>query len=1110
MKNSRVSTLKKSLNSDFKRQRISLNYPGIFDREPFDIRNYQERLTPTKRKHRYECPVCGGHSLTINQKSGAYKCWSNECDSKDIREAIAPELFNSSNSSTYSRRKFKRKPKTPAPTPAPIPPGNIELAQLPYSPTPEPKINRGRLIEIKYPYSPTQWVLRKQNPDGFKLTLPYHTTSNGKCCCGKGDSQWQPYRWNEVLEYGVGKWVLGVEGEKDTDNSRIALQIVTFTFQGGSWGEDSLLSAANQIKDAGIAGIIYYPDNDDAGAKKAEKLALACAKANLPFIAIDPVRLWQECPYKGDISDWIDSGLSSVEKLNQEITTTVSLLPEPKDREVTREQWKAANTFRELLGLVPKLKERFSRKKQPWGFGIYEPNAAYSAYGNSERRTTTTPIHIYSNVDRVSTWVKSPFQYIFDSSGTGSGKSYDAGRLYPSVFGCEQIFYVSNDSRNPTTPTLQKDWAHLEGRHNGLIRDEKGYIRREKGKDKDGEQFVAHRNCGRIDTINAIKNANIQGAYSVNVACQNCAYLEACKSGAVFGYLNARAKAFDNPRIISHPQSLPTPNEDFDYTDSVIVWEEWGEIFKNSEAVQVTARDVDMLITTLATANSELLISLLPLLTKIKAILTKGEKAPTRYGWSWEHLKKLLEIPENIDLAALEVATAPDLSTLNPTKEHGVDIADLPAGIRKKFQKRDAEIAEKVNKTVLKQWILPLISVLTGDSIGYISADFNNLTITTPNNRLAEIAASAKKNIFLDATGETIELAQLLNVPYTQIFKCRQKEEKQENLEVIQVAGLGRMGINRGDDQQKRGKAVIAEIKEQCEERGEKSEVITFKKFDGKYQWFVDSRGSNDLEGIENIILDGIPTANLEALKAEFTCINIKTPETGTKTIKQPIELNNPLPDEVQPHFEYEVSIDDDFADFIRHRILQTINQAIGRNRSERYPDKQFKVYILGDYPLDIPVTLVQASEITPEAATKIERLQIAMKKAVEQLKSEGKKVTQKAVAELANVSQQRISQLREFLLVLLKGDLYTKTSKNNSPPKPPPDGEWVAQKYLPLLASEAPETILKEYPSLLDIYSPGDLLEIWQLVDSKTQIDLLSALFGCIPDIRKLIEQGS
>ncbi|MEM6399790.1 MAG: hypothetical protein AAF757_06090, partial [Cyanobacteria bacterium P01_D01_bin.116] len=1033
--------------------------------------------------------------------------------------AIAPELFNSANSSNYSRPRYKRKPKPPAPTPAPIPPGDIELALLPYSPTPPKALNQGRYTVCKYPYSPTQWVLRKQYPDGKKITLPYHTTTSGEIVCGKGDSPWQPYRINEILQFGVGKWVLGVEGEKDTDNSRKSLQLVTFTFQGGSWSEDSLVAAANQIKDAGVSGIIYYPDNDDAGAKKALKLASACAKAKLPFIAIDPVRLWSECPEKGDISDWIDSGFSCSELLNQEIEEARQLLPKPEDREEKREQWASANTFKELLGIIPKLKQQFTKKKQPWGFGKkvnpqstttpIPQNAAYSAYSTSSQ-PLATPIHIYEKVDRVSTWIESPFQYIFDSSGTGSGKSYDAGRLQPSDFGASQIFYVSNDSRNPTTPTLQKDWAHLEGRHNGLIRDNKGKIRRKKGKGNDGEQFVAHRNCGRVDTINALKNANIQGAYSVNIACANCAYLEACRSGAVFGYLNARAKTFDNSRIISHPQSLPTPSEDFDYSDSVIIWEEWGEIFKNSEEVKVTARDVDMLITRLATTNSELLISLLPLLTKIKAILTKGEKAPTRYGWSYEHLKELLKIPQNIDLAALEEATAPDITAINPTKEHGVDIADLPSCVRKKFQQRDGKTADTVDKTVLKQWILPLISVLSGEQVGYISADFNNLTITTPNNRLAEIAASTKKNIFLDATGREIELAQLLNIPYTQIFKCKQEKQKQQNLEVIQVAGLGRMGINRGDDQQKRGKAVISELIKQCSEKGESHELISFKKFNGKYQWFVDSRGSNDLEEIENIILDGIPTPNLEALKAEFSCIYGKTPENGTKTIKQPIKLNNPLPEEVQPRFEYEVSIDDDFADFIHHRILQTINQAIGRNRSERYPDKKFKVYILGDYPLDVQVTLVEASEITPEAATKLERLQMAMKKAVEQLKSEGKKITQSSVAELANVSQQRISQLREFLLVLIKGDLYTKTSKNNSPPKstpePPPDGEWVAKTYLPLIASEPSETMLESISVLFDGYSLPELVKIWEMTDGKTQIDLLSAMFGCIPDMTQVI----
>ena len=768
------------------------------------------------------------------------------------------------------------------------------------------------------------------------------------------------------------------------------------------------------------------------------------------------------------------------------------------EKTVTREKWKTAYTFKQLLDLAPKLKQRFTKKKQPWGFGE-QPE-------EKQQQPQTTPIHIYEKGDRVSTWINSPSKYIFDSSGTGSGKSFDAGRLQPSDFDCEKIFYISNDSRNPTTPTLQKDWAHLEGRHKGLNRDDKDKLRRK----KDGGKGAAiPPNCARVDTIAALSTANIQSAYSANVACNNCAYLEACKGGHLFGYLNDRAKAFSNSRIISHPQSLPSPNEDFDYSDSVLIWEEWSEVLKNFDEVRITVRDVDMMIATLATDNFELLQQLQPLLTKIKSLLTKREKAPTRYGWSNENLHQLLKVPD-IDLVKLAEATIPNLDALNPTNEHGVDITDLPAGVRKRFQQFDNETANKVHQTVLKQWILPLLKILKGDCTGYISCDFNNLTITTPNSRLAEIAASAKKNIFLDATGRLIDLAQLLIIPHTQIFSCKQKaDDTPTNLEVIQVTGLGRMGISRGEDQQRRGEAVIAEITKQCEEKGESCEVISFKKNGSKYQWFVDSRGSNDLEGIQNVVLDGVPTPNLEALKAEFTCIYSRTPIDGTKAVKQPIKVNNPLPEGVYRHFEYEVSIDDDFADFIRQRILEAIKQAIGRNRSERYPDKQFKVYILGDYPLDTPVKLVQAKNITPNAATKLERMQLAIKNADEQLKKKGEKLTQSAIAKLCNVSQQRISQLREFLLILLKGTIYTKTSKNNSPPNAPPDGDWVAQEFIPLVVAEGENSIVNEVISLLNVYSPSELLQIWELVAPKVQIDLLSVLLGTIPEALIRYEGG-
>ncbi|MGI0492830.1 VapE domain-containing protein [Alkalinema pantanalense CENA528] len=56
----------------------------------FDIRDHIDKLTPAEEKGRYICPVCGGKNFLIHPKKGAYKCFSNHCDSAAIRNAIAP------------------------------------------------------------------------------------------------------------------------------------------------------------------------------------------------------------------------------------------------------------------------------------------------------------------------------------------------------------------------------------------------------------------------------------------------------------------------------------------------------------------------------------------------------------------------------------------------------------------------------------------------------------------------------------------------------------------------------------------------------------------------------------------------------------------------------------------------------------------------------------------------------------------------------------------------------------------------------------------------------------------------------------------------------------
>jgi hypothetical protein len=55
----------------------------------YDIRARLDVLTKSKAsKTKYYCPVCHGDDLDINPRTGAYQCFSSECDSKDIRNAI--------------------------------------------------------------------------------------------------------------------------------------------------------------------------------------------------------------------------------------------------------------------------------------------------------------------------------------------------------------------------------------------------------------------------------------------------------------------------------------------------------------------------------------------------------------------------------------------------------------------------------------------------------------------------------------------------------------------------------------------------------------------------------------------------------------------------------------------------------------------------------------------------------------------------------------------------------------------------------------------------------------------------------------------------------------
>ena len=303
--------------------------------QTFDIRNFADTLTPAKEKNKFICPGCEGHNLSIEPETGKYQCF-NGCTNREVREAIKPwdQVLEERKQGNYTQtHKPKTKP-VPKPKPAPIP-DILDIATIPnptppeitkgdFTPTELIKLARGNKEDIlkletsqglikgvtvtTYQYTPNTKVIRVDIAGRKKLPpKPYYLKSENNWVCGKGGESWTPYRLDEIEKYGSGKCVLIVEGEQCTDAALVNLGIVTTTFQGGSWTEEELTSGLTQIKNANVACVIKYPDHDDPGYKKAERLADIATKIQLPLIELDPLKLWSQCPEKGDIVDFLEA-----------------------------------------------------------------------------------------------------------------------------------------------------------------------------------------------------------------------------------------------------------------------------------------------------------------------------------------------------------------------------------------------------------------------------------------------------------------------------------------------------------------------------------------------------------------------------------------------------------------------------------------------------------------------------------------------------------------------------------------------------------------------------------------------------------------------------------
>ncbi|WP_126391407.1 hypothetical protein [Pseudanabaena sp. ABRG5-3] len=595
-------------------------------------------------------------------------------------------------------------------------------------------------------------------------------------------------------------------------------------------------------------------------------------------------------------------------------------------------------------------------------------------------------------------------KHVLDASATGTGKSYDVGLLRPEMFnGIAKIIYISKDSRNVTTETLQ-DWQVLPARHNGLTT-KNGKLRRI----KQGEALHTSANCSRSGAIAALRNKAIT---DTSIVCETCPLLKACRhaSGDGYGFRHERAKAFKSAILRSHPQSLPSP-EEYDYAHTLLVWEEVGESLVTMRQIQVDRADVDAAIAKISRAQITGLEQLLPMLTHLYELL--GDQ--TRFGLNYQAIKKAMTkaiaIP-TIDHTLISDLLQPDLSILD--KVDG--IADFEFEQAKGKDKREltrinqllkrettlhaAEIEKKIDREVLKQWLTEFIDILTGKiQHGDLSIHHGQLTISLRDPQLLKIAHSASGNLYLDATVYPADLALKLDRPIHVVKQAHTLSMPT----IYQVTNLGRMGMQRGNEQIRKAAAIALHL----QQVDPTTKIIDFKKFadhdDGV--WFRDSRGSNDFKDVHTLIINGTPCPNLAALRAEFATLTGLHPETD----------------------------DPNFVAFVDRQILANIQQCFGRKSGNRFQEGDV-IYFLSDFDLgDLPHNPIKASDITAAAMDKQEVLILEISQRVEQALVNGVDLltmSQRQLATWLDLSWGKFRHHMQWIEPLLK-DLYSNLIQN-------------------------------------------------------------------------------
>ncbi|MEW6490934.1 MAG: hypothetical protein AB1589_00050 [Cyanobacteriota bacterium] len=708
------------------------------------------------------------------------------------------------------------------------------------------------------------------------------------------------------------------------------------------------------------------------------------------------------------------------------------------------------------------------------------------------------PRIIFQDGQRLQVWqeaVTKGWKHILDKSAPGLGKSHAAGIALPDAFAVEKLWYFALDHRNPTTGVIEQNYTDLPVRNAGMKIDPSR--KTPLGNNvviwpKPGEEPDIPGNCHRAPLFALMRDNNIKGVESSQESpiCTGCKLNHLCKgaSGAGYGFRSQRKHALKSSRNRAHPDSAPTPIE-FPYEKNGAFWDEAGTLIQPMESVTATLADFERVMGELASIAPELHSLLKPLALELKPLFNQQLKPPSRYGFDDAAIRALLpEKPENLTqiIQQLETILQPDFDFIQQPDSIDFDKSishPMRRLVREHFAKNAYREAATGLENVLLNWFVPFLKVWNGFP-GALRCEKGRLTIFSRSTRHTHVIKSLKFNIYLDATISAERLGLLVGIAPEEILAIEQWHCDRNNLRIVQITGMGKLGKERSNGLQIRVQALRTELLRRHPDIAFGDWKAQAEEGDG--QWFVNLRGSNEFQNRSALAVFGIPYQNIGYLQALYQTL------TGCYA-----SLNEEL-------------LLEGLQRFIDAHVEADIEQAMERLRSLIRPDEQLTFYFVGDYDLSflgMPVEQIEAFLIAPEAGTAAQITRWKIQEAFGQLTLSGEKITQQKLALEANVTQGRLSQiaaefggwgvLKKILAALLDG--FNSTTNNFSGLSE--EERWLAQTYLPLVVNEMHIEALSEIGIAVKAYGVKGFLRILQSCSLPTQVRLLSRIFEEMPE---------